>query len=402
MKFHYQIRDQEGEIHTGEVEASSQEAALQIIGRPDVFVTVLEQTDRVPLYAIKLNIFGGVKNKDVMLFSRQLSIMFEAQVSLLEALQSIASQTANKSFSEQIYRMSEEVEGGMSFSRTISKYPKIFSPFYVSMVKRGEALGNLADVLVYLADHLEREYYLTGKLKTAMIYPAFVLLVAVAVIILLMTMVIPNLADILEESGQQLPITTRIVIGTSNFLITKGWIVALALGAAVFGFLRYIKTPEGKRLLDYAILEVPVMKSFLKTAYLARFGENLATLIAGGVPLVQALDITGDIVGNTKYREIIEQAKEDVEGGAHIHEVLRKHPSEFPPMFSQMVSVGEQSGSLEKTLQSIVKFYQKEVERNVDGFLSLIEPALIVFLGVVVGGLMASVILPLYQVTSTF
>ena len=375
MRFNYQIRDKEGGVNTGVVEASSQEAALQIISRPGLFVTFLERIESSPFSGGKIQFFDKISAKEVMLFSRQLAIMFKAQVSPLDSLESIADQTSNKSFQEKIFSMSENIEGGTSLSGAFMKYPKIFSFFYVSMVKRGEALGNLSDVLEYLADHLEREQELSGKLKTAMIYPIFVLFIAAAVIILLMTLVIPNLATILQDSGQELPIMTKIVIAGSNFLITKGWIVAILFIVIGVGVFRFIKTPNGKRFFDHAILKVPGINSFLRVVYISRFGESLATLIAGGVSLVHALEIT---------------------------KVLKKYPSEFPPIFTQMVAVGERSGNIETTLNSIVVYYRKEVDRNVDGLLSVIEPVLIVFLGVVVGGLMASVILPLYSISSTF
>ena len=402
MRFNYQIRDKEGGVNTGVVEASSQEAALQIISRPGLFVTFLERIESSPFSGGKIQFFDKISAKEVMLFSRQLAIMFKAQVSPLDSLESIADQTSNKSFQEKIFSMSENIEGGTSLSGAFMKYPKIFSFFYVSMVKRGEALGNLSDVLEYLADHLEREQELSGKLKTAMIYPIFVLFIAAAVIILLMTLVIPNLATILQDSGQELPIMTKIVIAGSNFLITKGWIVAILFIVIGVGVFRFIKTPNGKRFFDHAILKVPGINSFLRVVYISRFGESLATLIAGGVSLVHALEITKDIVGNARYQEIIIEAKEEVEGGVQVSEVLKKYPSEFPPIFTQMVAVGERSGNIETTLNSIVVYYRKEVDRNVDGLLSVIEPVLIVFLGVVVGGLMASVILPLYSISSSF
>ena len=402
MRFNYQVRDREGGVNTGVVEASSKEAALQIIGRSGLYVTLLERTKDSPLYARKIRFLDRVSTKEIMLFSRQLAIMFKAQVSVLESLESIASQTTNKGFQEKIFSMSENIEGGTSLSAALSKYPKIFSAFYVSIVKRGEALGSLSDVLEYLADHLEREHDLSSKLKTAMIYPIFVLFIAFAVVILLMTLVIPNLATVLEESGQELPILTQIVIASSNFLVTKGWIIAIFFIAIATGVFRFLKTPGGKRFFDHAVLKVPGISSFLRVVYLSRFGESLATLITGGVSLVQALEITRDIVGNARYQEIIAEAKEEVEGGVQVSQVLKKYPSEFPPIFSQMVAVGERSGNIEITLNSIVAYYRKEVDRSVDGFLSLIEPLLIVFLGVVVGGLMASVILPLYSISSSF
>jgi len=403
MKFNYQVRDKQGKMQSGEIEASTKKAALQILGtRPGVFVTFLEETATSPFYAKRIRFFERVGTKEVMLFSRQLSIMFRAKVSLVGSLQAIGAQTKNQSFRESIVRISEEIEGGTAFSQALAMYPNLFSPFYVSMVKRGETLGKLSDVLEYLAEHLEREYELRSKLKTAMIYPAFVVTIAIAVVVLLLTFVIPNLAQILEEGDQDLPAITQFVIGSSNFLVKWGWLLAILAVALGVGLMRYKKTPQGKQVFDRLILRLPVLGSFLKTVYVSRFGENLATLISGGVPFVQALDITSTIIGNARYQEIIAEAKQEVEGGAQVSATLKKYPGEFPPIFTQMVSVGEKTGEIESTLTSIVVFYRREVDRKVEGFLGLIEPVLIVFLGVIVGGLMVSVLLPIYQSVSTF
>jgi len=241
MQFNYQVRDKEGGISTGVVEASSRESALQIIGRSGLFVTHLERIERGPLYAKKIRFSSKVSTKDVMLFSRQLAIMFKAQVSVLESLEAIASQMTNRSFQEKIFSMSEDIEGGTALSATLEKHPKIFSSFYVSIIKRGEALGNLSDVLEYLADHLERNNDLEKKLKTAMIYPVFVLFIAFAVIILLMTLVIPNLATVLQDSGQELPVMTQVVIASSDFLLARGWMLAIFFIAIGAGALRFLQ-----------------------------------------------------------------------------------------------------------------------------------------------------------------
>lgn len=402
MKFSYQVRDKNGVMQKGEVEASSEEAALQTISQQGLFVTHLKNVDAGPIFSKKLSFFDRISTKEIMLFSRQLAVMFRSEVPLIESLEAVAMQSKNAAFRTNIYKISEDVENGTAFSDALAKYPKQFSFFYISMVKRGEALGKLSDVLEYLAEHLEREYELKGKLKTAMIYPAFVLFIAASVIVMLMVLVIPNIATILVESGQELPIMTKLVINASGFL--QQWGIVLGLVAVGMGIVigRFIKTPRGKKGLDKAILKIPVMRSFLQTVYVARFGENLATLIAGGVALVEALDITSRIVGNVRYQEIIEEAKTEVENGAQISVALKKYPGEFPPIFTQMMAIGERTGNIEKTLTSIVDFYRKEVDRTVDGFLSLIEPLLIVVLGVIVGGLMASVILPMYSITANF
>jgi len=270
VKFNYQTRDKQGKVQSGEIEASTKKAALQILStRPGVFVTFLEEAATSPFYARRIRFFERVSTKEVMLFSRQLSIMFKAKVSLVESLEAIGEQTKNQSFRESIVQISEEIEGGTSFSQALVKYPKLFSPFYVSMVKRGEAMGKLSDVLEYLSEHLEREYELRSKLKTAMIYPAFVITIAIAVVVLLLTFVIPNLAQILEEGDQELPAITQFVIGSSNFIVKWGWLLAILVIAIGVGLMRYRKTPQGKYMFDRLILRLPVVGSSMVIMWFA-------------------------------------------------------------------------------------------------------------------------------------
>ncbi|MDP2735094.1 MAG: type II secretion system F family protein, partial [bacterium] len=385
---------------SGVVEASSKEAALQLLSSHGLFVTLLETGEERPFFERSIKLFERVGLRDIMMFSRQLSVMFQSRVPLVEALQTLASQTKNSAFRERMFRLSEAVEGGTPFSEALTQYPDMFSVFYVNMVKSGEASGTLSDVLDYLAEHLEREYELVSKIRSALVYPAFVVFLSFAVLFLLMFFVIPNLSSVLEETGQELPPITQAVLGFAFFLRSFWWVLFSLIGAGVVFLVRWRQTPEGKRFFSKAMLRIPLLSSFLRMIYITRFAENLSTLIAGGLPIVQALDITGSIVGNDVYQDIINEAKTGVQKGDRISNVLQKYPSEFPPVFTQMMFVGEKSGSLDKTLNSIVGFYQKEVERQVEAFLSIIEPALIVFLGVVVGGLLASVLLPLYQLSS--
>ncbi|TSD04089.1 MAG: hypothetical protein Greene071421_455 [Parcubacteria group bacterium Greene0714_21] len=382
------------------MEASSQDAALEVLSRSSLYVTLLEEAAKKPVYAKRISFFEKVSVKDVMLFSRQLAIMFKSQVSLLEALRTLAVQTKNQSFKEKIFDMAEQVEAGTPLSQALALHSAIFSPFYIAMAKSGEASGTLAKSLEYLADHLSREYELTSRVRGALVYPAFVVAVAFLVLFLMMFFVIPNMTKVLEGLGQQLPLLTRIVISTADFLRSKWWLLLLLLALSGTFLFRYVRTPEGKRFLNSAFLSFPLLGPLLSMVYLARFAENLSTLVAGGIPIVQALDITGSVVGNTVYRKIISEARDEVKKGRNISEVLQRHPKEFPPLFTQMVLVGEKSGTLDTSLLNIVEFYQKEVARTVDSFLSLIEPMLIVVLGLMIGGLMASVLLPLYQISA--
>ena len=400
MKFNYQARDQKGQTQVGVVEASSRESAFQLLGRSGLVVTVLEEAGAKPIYARRIAFFDRVSAKDLVLFSRELAILFRSKVSLIESLETIAKQAGNHTFREKIIRLSEEVEGGTSFSNALSSYPKVFSSFYVNMVKSGEASGKLSDVLEYLADHLEREYELSSKVRGAMVYPVFVIFIAVVVLSLMMFFVIPNLSGVLLSTGQELPIITKAVLGFAAFLRSWGWIFFLLIaGAGVLGF-RYLRTPKGQRFMSKAILQLPLLGSFVRMIYLSRFAENLSTLVAGGLPIVQSLDITASIIGNDVYKDIILEAKIGVSKGERIGQILERYPKEFPPVFTQMVIVGEKSGSLDSTLLNVVEFYREEVDRSVDTFLSILEPALIVVLGGVVGGIMAAILLPLYQLSS--
>ncbi|MDP4007182.1 MAG: type II secretion system F family protein [bacterium] len=400
MKFNYQARDKKGKTQSGVIEASSREAALQLLAGHNLFVTILEAAQARRFFERNIGFFERVSLRDIMMFSRQLSVMFVSRVPLVEALQTLASQTKSKAFKEKIFRLSEEVEGGTPLSDALSKFPDVFSPFYINMVKSGEASGSLSDVLEYLADHIEREYNLMSKIRSALVYPAFVVFLAFAVLALLMFFVIPNLSKVLEQTGQELPAITKFVLALAVFFRAFWWVLFLLVGGAVFFVLRWKKTPEGTKFFSELYLKIPLLNSFLRMIYLSRFAENLSTLISGGLPIVQALDITSRIVGNTVYERILTEAKTEVQNGNQISTVLQKYPSEFPPVFTQMVFVGEKSGTIDKTLTNVVSFYQKEVDRTVEAFLSIIEPALIVFLGLIVGGLMASVLLPLYQLGS--
>jgi len=399
MKFNYQARTKKGEIQAGVVEASSKEAAILLLQKYGLYITYLERTE-VPFYAREVEIFKRVSRRDIVLFSRQLSIMFASKVSLVEALSTIASQTKNLEFREIILDLSQEVEGGNAFSKALSRHPQIFSSFYISMVKSGEESGKLSESLAYLADHLEMEYYLISRIRGAMIYPFLVITVATVVLFLMMFFVIPQLTKVLQESSLPLPIVTRLVIGLSLFLRKWGFFFIGLLAVLIIFVLRYIATSSGKENLDKILLRLPIIGETLKMVYLSRFAENLSTLISGGLPIAQALQTTGEIVGNTVYKKIIFMTRDEVRRGEPISSVLRRDPVAFPPVFCQMTIVGEKTRTLEKTELNIVYFYHKEVDRSIDNLLSILEPVLIVFLGVIVAGLMAAVLLPLYRITA--
>lgn len=400
MKFNYQARTKTGEAQSGVLDASSREAALDLLQRYQLFVTALEEAEAKPFYTKKIKLFGRVSAKELVAFSRQLSLMFKAKIPLTQSLKTLAEQAKNQEFKEKILMISDEIEGGAPFSQALSRFPKLFSPFFINMVKSGEASGTLSGSLDFLADHLEREYHLFSKLKGALVYPALILIVSLGVLLMMMFFVIPNLARVLTETGQALPLPTRIVIGLSDFLRQRGWILLILIAIASFFASRYFGTAAGRKLRDKITLRIPLIKTFLKMILVSRFAENLSTLIAGGLPITQSLEITADVVGNSVYKEIITEIKEEVRGGKKISGVLAKYPEEFPPLLVQMVIIGEKTGTLDQSLMNVVGFYRKEVDLAMESLMSLLEPIMIIFLGLTVAGLMGSVLMPLYRMTS--
>lgn len=400
MKFTYQGRTNTGQVQSGAVEASSKEAAFEILKSHGLYVTFLEQVV-VPVYAREIKILEIISTKDIVIFSRQLAIMLKSRVPLDETFQTLAKQTKNDSFKEKLLRIAEEIEGGTSLSGSLSLYPKLFSKFYISMVKSGEASGKLTEVFLYLADYLEREYAFNSKIRGAMIYPLFIILVFLAVSTLMIAFVIPHLGELLKESNQQLPWITTLAINISAFLRNYWWLV-LGLGILIiYSIYHFSRTDYGRKFFDRVLLEVPFLSSFLKKLYLTRFAMNLSTLISGGLPIVRALEITGDVVSNDVYKRIIFQVTEGVRRGEAISAILLKYPKYVSPFFYQMVVVGEKTGTLDFSLNNVITFYQRDIDSSLDNFIKLLEPVLIIFLGLVVGGLLAAVLMPIYSLNIT-
>ena len=402
MKFNYQARTKEGEVQAGIVEAASQEAALSILQKYGLYVTHLKEIIPPPFYAKEIRIFRGVSRKDIVIFSRQLAIMFKSGVPLAEALRVMARQSINPDLKEKVLRISEKVESGTALSQALQLYPKEFSTFYINMVKSGEVGGKLSDSLNYLADHLEREYNLQAKIQGAMVYPVFVLVLFLIIAIVMGIFVLPGIVEMLQESGQELSWITKAVIAFSDIFIKGWWIIILVfLGLGTFIY-RYSKTAEGKKVLDKYSLRIPAIGTLFKKIYLSRFAENLSTLIAAGLPIAKALEVTSDVVGNEVYRSVILKTMDEVRKGEPISSVLERYPEVISPFFIQMTLVGEKSGQLDNILLNVVNFYSQDVDRTVESFTRLLEPILIIVLGIAVGGFAVSVLLPLYQTLGTY
>ncbi len=402
MKYFFVAKDPGGKPQKGTIEASSREAVLDILASQNFFpVSIEEESTGKSFLNRKITFFGGVSHKEVVMFSRQLAIMIDANVSPSEALDTLAAQTRNAIFKEKIYKIAEDVRGGTLLSKAFGKYPELFSNFYINMIKSGEVSGDLPRILERIAEHLESEYAIRSKTIGAMIYPAIVLIVFVLIFAVIMIFVIPGLVDILQGSGHELPVATRIIISISN-IINKFWyLFILGLAGIVAFFVLYPKTDEGKEIMDNLILKIPVINSFVKNLLLARFAENLSALISAGIQITEALDVVASLVGNNLYKRAILETKDRVIKGEAISSVLTNYPYIISPLFVQMVSVGEKTGKLDSSLMNIVRFYKQESETFINSLSSIIEPILMVGLAVMVGFLVAAVILPIYQISTT-
>jgi len=401
MKFSYQARTKSGDVQTGVVEAFSKEIALSLLQKHGLFVTSLEEITTGPFYIRKIKLFQGISRKDKAIFSRQLSIMFKSKVPLTEALRVMITQTENPNFQEKILKIAEDVEGGASLSKAFSRFPETFSPFFIGIIKSGETAGKLSESLEYLADHLERESEFQSRVQGAMIYPIMVITVMLGVVLLMVFFVFPQIKDVVEDLGVEPPLITKIVFMFVDFFTKWIVVIVIAIITLILFIFQYLKTKEGKSLWNRVSLKIPVISGLLKKIYLSRLAENLSTLISGGVQIAPALETAAETVGNEVFKAIVIEARDAVRKGDQINTVFRKYPEKFPPLFTQMTLIGEKTGTLEESLMHLVDFYQKEVNRSLENVLSLLVPLTIVILGAVVGGMVGSVLLTLYNVVGT-
>jgi len=402
MKYNYQARTKDGLIQVGVIEVASKKEAIGLLQKEGLYVTNLEQVEIKPFYSKQIEFFSKARKKDIMIFCRQLSLMLSSGVSLVDSLNSLAIQASKPIFRDQISQIAEDVEGGVYFSEALAKYPGVFSNFFINMIKSGEASGKLSDSLSYLAEHLEREYNLFNKIKSGMTYPAFILVVFTGMAALGIFFVLPSFKETLESLDVELPALTRIVLNSGD-IIKQWWLVGL-IGFVVIGIglWRYFKTEEGKDIVGRISLKLPIIGKLVKKTQLSSFTENLSTLILAGLPITQALDIVSGTTGNSVYQKIIGKVQEGVRRGETMSSILEQYPKYVPALVSQMIKVGERTGKLDEALLNVASFYQEEVNRGIDGLVTIIEPILIVVLGGLVAVLMISVIVPVYKGMSSF
>lgn len=399
MLFNYQAIDQSGKESSGSIDAINIDVAINALQRRGFTISSIHPAEEKGVLQKEILIFNPISNKDVVILSRQIATLFEAQVSALRVFRLLSTETPNRYLGKRLATIADDIQGGGTISNALSKHPKVFSPFYVSMVHAGEESGKLDQTFSFLADHLDRTYEVGLKARNALIYPAFVITTFVVVMILMITLVIPRLSVILLESGQDIPLYTKVVIGISNFFLNYGVFLIILLVIGGFFLWRFLKTESGKLALADIQLATPYVGSLYGKLYLSRVADNLSTMLTSGIQMVRAVEITASVVGNSVYKASLDDALEKVKGGAQLSDTLSEH-KEFPGIFVQMIKVGEETGELGSILQTLAKFYRREVTGAVDTLVNLIEPVMIVTLGLGVAFLLASVLIPIYNISA--
>lgn len=398
--FRYTAVDTNGSETQGSVDASTRDAAIRALQQRGLIISSIEEGgEKKGLGDITL--FERVSNKEFVVLSRQLATLFEAQVSALRIFRLLAGESQNPLLRRTLTAVADDLQSGNPISKSLAAHPKVFSPFYVNMVRSGEESGQLDKTFGYLADYLDRSYEVNSKARNALIYPAFVIGTFVAVMTLMLTMVIPRLATILEDSGQDIPVYTDFVITISEILVNYGIFVLIAFLIGGFFVWRYTQTELGKESVARLKITFPYIGDLYRKLYLSRLADNMNTMLSSGIPMVKALEITADVVDNRVYEGLLKESVELIRSGRTVADALGEH-DEIPAIMVQMIRIGEETGELGSILETLAHFYQREVSNAVDTLVDLIEPAMIVMLGAGVGFLLASVMIPIYNISSTF
>ncbi len=399
MLFNYKALENSGKRVEGAIEAVSLDVAIGSLQKRGLIVSQIEPAEKETWFS-QFSLSNRVSNKDVVMLSRQMATLFEAQVSALKIFTLLSAEVENVTLRKSLDQIVADLQSGATISKALSKHPAIFSDFYVNMVRSGEETGKLNETFAYLADHLDRNYEVVSKVKNALIYPAFVISVFIAVMILMFTVIIPKISIIIVESGQEIPIYTQIVFGISTFLIDYGLFLIVGLIILAFLGIRYLKTPVGKAAFSRFKLEVPIIGTLYTKLYLSVIADSMSTMIGSGIPMLKALEVTSSVVENQIYKGILSDTMMKVKGGKPLSQSLGDH-KEIPSMLVQMIRVGEETGQSVSIFHTMARFYQRDVLNMVDTIVGLIEPVMIVLLGLGVGILLASVLIPIYEIANT-
>jgi type IV pilus assembly protein PilC len=401
MKFKYQAKTKEGEMQVGFVDAANRDAVAAILTAHDLFILSIEEAETVRWYDRVSALLNRVRRKDLIVFMRQLATLLEVQIPLNQALKILIDQTANPILKEAVLEMVEDIDAGLSLSQAMQRQSAIFPEFFTEMIRAAEVTGNLNQVSTFLADYAEKEGELATKVSSALIYPAIVLGLFVVVAGVMIAFVFPQLGAVFAQNGVVLPWYTQALLNFGSFV--QRWWPAILIAVIMLGLVSvdYLATDEGSAIIDDLKLRLPVMRTIYLPVIMARFGDAAALLLHGGIPITQSIEIMGHMVGNISYREVFHNVAEDVRQGELFSASVAKYQGYFPQLVGQMVAVGESTGKMEEMFARIGAIYTREADTVTGNLVELIQPILMIGMGLMVGLLFASILIPIYRLTAS-
>lgn len=402
MKFHYQARNKNGELQVGFVEAPTREQAANILTSHELFVLSIESAEKRGMRDSVLGFINRVKQKDVMVFARQLATLVESEVPLGDALHTLQKQITNPVLKEVAFQLFQDVESGLAFSQALNKHREVFSDFFVSMVRSAEVTGRLEQALVFLADYLEKETQWRSKITSALIYPIILLVLFAVVGSIMVAVVFPKIESVFVESNITLPIFSRVVFSIGQFITSWWWVIILGIMGLVFVIMDYVRSDEGKAIMGDVVLRLPVFGKLFQRIYITRFAQSFSVLIQGGIPVIQAIEIAGDTITNVVYKDVFHRIADGVREGALFSQQLLMYPRLFPEMVGQMTAIGETTGRLDAIMLKIADFYGREADAMLSNLSELLQPILVMIMGILVAVLFASILTPIYNLAQSF
>lgn len=399
MKFAFKAKSTTGEVKEGIIDAVNNDMAIQVLQKSGLipFMLTPQKESSNSLEKTFAKMYASVSSKELVVFFRQLAILIEARVPVVTSLMSIQEQTLNTYFKVALKQIISDIEDGMPLSNAMEKFKDIFPPLSINIIRSGETSGNLKKSIDYVAENIERNYNLTSRVRGALIYPAIILIVFFIVGFIVAAFIVPKLSTMIRDLGADVPWYTQMVIGVGDFMQVWWWAVAIIILGMVGAVIYYIKTEAGQLEMDKIKIKLPIVGVIFQDLYISRFGENLAVLLAGGIPIVQAIRVSSDVIGNSLYRDLLLKAAEEVKNGGNMSTVLRRSTL-MPAMVSQMVKIGEDSGQIDSVLTHVAKFYDQETEMMTKNIATLIEPVLMIIIGLAVGFLAFAVLMPIYDI----
>ncbi len=400
--FEYKVRDRGGKVITGTTEALSQRDVATALRQKGYFVTEIKAPKTGLQSDLKLPKwldFGSIPNvRDITIFSRQFATVINAGLPVVQSLAILQRQAPKQGLKDALKQVREDVETGQQLSNALARHPRLFNKLYIYLVRAGEVSGNLDGILDRIAAYMEKQAALRGKIKTALTYPTVVLVIALAVTWFLLTGIVPQFAQILDQLGGDMPVITKALIAVSDFLRYQWYILFGLIIAIVVGLVLFYRTKNGRRVIDGFTLRMPIVGTLVQKTAIASFSNTFGLLLRSGVNIIESIDITKGTAGNAIVEDILDETKENVQRGEQISTTLIKYPGVFPPMVSSMISIGEETGAVDHMLQKVADFYEREVDEAVDSLTAALEPMLIVFLGVIVGFIVAGMFLPMFSI----